>query len=74
MADMLAVETEELVLRTASGTYRIRRIPWWRNKDRRYWRVERADEHGHWWPVHPADYTEETGLYRWPDPQQRVVR
>lgn len=68
MPDILVVDTAELVLRTAAGTYRIRRIPWWRNKDRQFWRVEKLDEHGHWWLVHPADFDEATGLYRWPDP------
>ena len=68
MPDILVVDTAELVLRTAAGTYRIRRIPSWRNKDRQFWRVEKLDEHGNWWLVHPADYTEEIGLYRWPDP------
>ena len=69
MDDVLVVETEEIVLRTADGTYRIRRIPSWRNPKYRFWRVEKVDEHGNWYTVPLADVTEQVGLYRWPTPK-----
>ena len=70
MDDILVVATEEIVLRTADGTYRIRHIPSWRNPTVQIWRVEKVDEHGHWWPINPNNYDVETGLYRWPNPER----